>query len=106
MLTWYADAVANDEVEDLHPTTAGQAANLLHEAGLITLTSDPQVQRGIRDAKRGKPPIFRRTAHHGIQPTICDDMSDNWDDWERSQYLEGYEGELDRQREAGGIIRQ
>ncbi len=38
ILTWYTDAVSNEEVEDLGACSAYQAAQALHEAGLITLT--------------------------------------------------------------------
>lgn len=38
VMTWYTDALANEEVEDLGPCSAHQAAQALHEAGLITLT--------------------------------------------------------------------
>jgi hypothetical protein len=42
ILTWYQDALANGEVEDDFPTSPTDphwAALLLHEAGLITLTT-------------------------------------------------------------------
>ena len=46
MLTWYVDAVANGEVDDLGACSSIQAASALHCAGLITLvveshTPDP-----------------------------------------------------------------
>ena len=37
MCVWYADAVANGELEDMGPVSAYMAAKALHEAGLITL---------------------------------------------------------------------
>jgi len=37
ILTWYQDAVANGEVDDLGAVSAIIAAQLLHEAGIITV---------------------------------------------------------------------
>jgi hypothetical protein len=37
LLTWYTDAVANGQVDDLGACSATQAACALHRAGLITL---------------------------------------------------------------------
>jgi hypothetical protein len=37
MLTWYADAVANGEVEDMGALPSSTAARYLHDQGLITL---------------------------------------------------------------------
>lgn len=45
--------------------------------------------RGERDAQRGKSPIFRATSH-GIVPTTDDDMSDDWSEENRAEYLNGY----------------
>jgi hypothetical protein len=40
ILTWYTDAVANEQVEDNGAISAHRAAMLLHANGLITLHSD------------------------------------------------------------------
>lgn len=37
--TWYTDAVANGEVNDYGSVSPDRAANILHEAGLITLAN-------------------------------------------------------------------
>lgn len=40
ILTWYSDAVANEQVDDAGSVSAEQAASILHEAGLITLSAN------------------------------------------------------------------
>lgn len=37
IMTWYIDAIANGQIEDLGATSAFLVAQALHEAGLITL---------------------------------------------------------------------
>jgi hypothetical protein len=46
-------------------------------------------QRGRRDAERGWSPIFRQVGN-SIEPSIDDDLADEWDQDVRRAYLDGY----------------
>jgi hypothetical protein len=54
---------------------------------------DPHFQRGVRDYTRSKAPIFRQTAT-SIVAQLDDDMSDEWDQQARADYLKGYNSYL------------
>jgi hypothetical protein len=43
ILTWYRDAVANGELEDMGDAVPAEAAFYLHDAGLITLANSSYV---------------------------------------------------------------
>jgi hypothetical protein len=66
------------------------------------MSSKAQIQaysRGIYDADRDRPPIFRSTTSRGIVAEIDDELADEWSQAERSAYLEGYYGEKMGSRE-------
>ena len=46
--------------------------------------------RGVYDAQRNKPPIFRQVGKR-LEATIDDDMADEWDQEVRQAYLDGYD---------------
>lgn len=54
------------------------------------MTANEAYERGKRDAKRDKAPIFRST-RHGIVPTIDYDMADEWTQEDRFHYCQGYD---------------
>ena len=48
-------------------------------------------QRGIDDATKGRPRIFRETRAHGIVAEIDDCLADQWSEQDRRDYLDGYD---------------
>ena len=53
------------------------------------MTANEAHERGKRDAARDKAPIFRQT-RTSIEPTVDDDMADEWSHEDRFHYLQGY----------------
>ncbi len=51
---------------------------------------DEHFSRGLRDAQKDRPAIFRRTSR-GIEAEGDDPMADNWSEEARESYLQGYE---------------
>lgn len=55
------------------------------------MTTSEAFKRGVRDAARGRSPLFRSTKARGIVADVDDQMADEWDEEARRAYLRGYE---------------